>query len=207
MWIRADETSFTIVLKDKKEILLKYPEATIWESLDFLEVVNKKDFSLIEYIYNFILQFWDKQITKQEFQDNITLEFWEFMQQIKTSRFSGIFEEKKENPEKIEENPEDNEKKGFDLDDIEKDLAKILTYLSPKMARDPKYIMQNYSWSELTYWAKWYVYQDNEQTKEWRERNRALENNDHIDKNKDFYEKEFEKLDLYLKKQQLWKKN
>lgn len=69
------------------------------------------------------------------------------------------------------------------------------------MSRDPKYIRKNYTWAEAIFWANEFIFQENEKTEEGRKRNKALEVKENIEENKDFYDAEFAKLDLYLKKQ------
>lgn len=207
MKIKPDDYKFFIKLKDWSEIKLEYPEATIWESLDFLETISMANFSLIEYIYNFMVEYWDREITKKEFENNIVLWFSEFLAQIKASRFNWIFEKNEEKEQKEEKIQDVKTKKEFSMGDIERDLAKIIAFLSPKMSIDPKAIMKKYTWSELNFWAKWYIYIENEKTEEWRKHNIAISNKAHIEKNKEFYDAEFKKLDLYLKKKEIWKKS
>lgn len=127
MDIRADEITVHLKLKGGKEIQLEYREATINESLDFLETIEKKDFSLIEYVYNFLVEYGDKKMTKKEFQENVILEFKEILEIIKKTRFSGFFEtpegETSENTEKLENEPESN------LKETKKQIGKTVSYV------------------------------------------------------------------------------
>ena len=61
--------------------------------------------------------------------------------------------------------------------------------------------MGKYTWSGAVFWAEQYIYQENEQTEEGRKRNKAIDVKNNIEENKEFYENEFEKLELFLKKQ------
>lgn len=69
------------------------------------------------------------------------------------------------------------------------------------MSKDPRAIMETYSWREVVYWAEWYIYHENEKTEEGRKANKTHETKQHIEENRDYYEGEFSKIDLYLKKQ------
>lgn len=205
MDLRADEYELTLKLRKWKEIQLEYSEATIEESLDFLETINAKSFSLIEFVFDFIEEHGNETMTKKEFQENVVMEFSEILDILKQTRFAGIFwsenQEEKEKQVATEIDPEEM------LENTKKELGKTIAYISPKMSLDPKRIIKEYTWREVIYWAEWYIYHDNEKTEEGRKANRTYENKQHIDANREEYEKEFAKLDLYLKKQKEWKKN
>ena len=198
MDIRADQHTVILQLKDKKEIKLEYHEATINEAIDFLEVINERNFSLIEFVYNFIEKHGDRSMTKTEFQENVMLEFSEILEIIKKTRFAGFFDiEPEEISEKGKNYEIDQEKV---LKNLKKEIGKTVAFFSINCKVDPKKVMENYSWREVIYWSNWYIYHENEETEEGRKLNRTYETKEHIEENKEYYDEEFKKLDLYLNK-------
>ena len=60
--------------------------------------------------------------------------------------------------------------------------------------------MQTYTWREVIHWVNWAIYHENEKTEEGRKLNKTYENKENIEQNRGYYEEQFSKIDLYLKK-------
>lgn len=66
------------------------------------------------------------------------------------------------------------------------------------MAIDPNGILEKYTWRQITFWTKHYLYNERQKTEEGQKENKKIENKEYTDK----YEKEIKetlgRLDRYL---------
>lgn len=70
------------------------------------------------------------------------------------------------------------------------------------MSKDPKFILNNYTFGELSFWAAKYIYRENQKTEEGRKLNEKTENDAYFEENRENIEKQLEAVDLYLKKKE-----
>ena len=182
------------ILNRKRSILLNFEEASVRETLEFLEKVDKANFEIIEFIYKFFEKASNWKLNKKVFSKYIANNLSLILQILKKTYIKGVFwEEKKVIKEKEGEEPEN-----LDQEDFKKDFGRLIAFLTTRMAIDPNGILEKYTWRQITFWTKHYLYNERQKTEEGQKENKKIENKEYTDK----YEKEIKetlgRLDRYL---------
>lgn len=179
-----------------KVIILEGKEASVEETLEFLEKTEKLDFQIIEYIYNFFNKSSKWKINKKIFVKYIANNLEEILGIMKKAYIKGVFDDKPvEKKEKTEEFTYKT-----DLEDVIISFSRVIAFLTPRMSIDPNSLIQNYTWRQVQFWVKHYLYNEREKTKEGQEENKKEDNKRKIEKNKAEIDAELMKIDNYLKK-------
>jgi hypothetical protein len=88
----------------------------------------------------------------------------------------------------------------MDMEAFKRDFARLVAFLSKPMATGPNEILKTYTWGQINFWTKHYLYNERQKTEEGQKENKKIENKEYTDK----YEKEIKetlgRLDRYLKK-------
>lgn len=179
-----------------KVIILEGQEATIEETLDFIEKTEKADFEIIEFLYNFFERTSKGKINKKIFKKYIANNLDQILEILKKSYIKGVFEEVKE---------EETEKKDdfsykTDREDVILSFGRLLAFLTEKMSIDPNGILRTYTWRQINFWAQHYLYLEREKTTEGQKINKREDNKRKIDKNKAEIDEELKKIENYLNK-------
>lgn len=182
-----------------KIIILEGQEASIEETLDFLEKTEKLDFQIIELIYNFFNKSSKGKIDKKIFSKYIANNLEEILGIMKKVYIKGIFDDKPLEEVKKQEKLEEFNYK-TDQEDIIISFARVIAFLTPRMSADPNTLLQKYTWRQIQFWTKHYLYNEREKTKEGQEINKKEDNKRKIDKNKEEIDAELKKINDYLNK-------
>lgn len=182
-----------------KIIILEWKEASVEETLEFLEKTEKIDFQIIEYIYNFFNKSSNWKINKKIFSKYIANNLQEILDLMKKVYIKGVFEDKPLEEVKKEEKNEEFTYK-TDLEDVIISFSRVIAFLTPKMSIDPNNLIKNYTWRQVQFWVKHYLYNEREKTKEGQEENKKEDNKRKIDKNKAEIDAELSKINKYLSK-------
>lgn len=183
-------------LNRDKVIILEGEEASILKTLEFMEKSEKADFEIIEFIYNFFNTCSKGKINKKIFTKYIANNLGIILEIIKKTYIKGVYDsnigEKQEKTGEFEYKT--------DKEDIIISLARVIAFLTEKMSIDPNKLLETYTWRQIQFRTKHYLYLEREKTEKGREENQKEDNKRKIDKNKAELEAEFAKLENYLKK-------
>ncbi len=151
---RLIRKEYDLVLKFwKKEIIFKYEEATAYEVLKFIQEMKKENFSLIEWLYDFLN---DKtKLSKKEFAKTLT-SFENVFTAVQNSYFFNVFNKKKSLRQTRDKMP----------------FNAYICAVSEYCKIDPLTLIKKYTFRQLEYFAEWVVYNLNSKTKEGVKRNR-----------------------------------
>lgn len=180
----------------KKSVLLEFWEASIGETLEFIEKIERADFRSIEYLYNFFEKSSKGKINKKIFSKYIANNLEQILDILKKTYVKGVFSI--ENEEKAREKQEIPEK--MDVEEFERDLGRLLAFLSEKMSIDPNGILKTYTWRQLNFWTKHYLYLERQKTAEGQKQNKKEENKEHVKKHKTEIDQTLGQLEKYLQK-------
>lgn len=191
--IKIKLKGYNIFNRDKS-ITVNFKEATIEETIDFLEKMEKGDFQIIELIYKIFSEGSKGKINKEIFRKYITNNISMILDILKKTYIKGVFnEESTEKDQKTDEKP-----KKMDIEEFYKDFGRLLAFLTNKMSIDPSRLIKTYTWSQLSFWTKHYLYNERNKTEEGRKENKREDNKDYIEKNKEEIEKSMRNIDKYL---------
>lgn len=200
--MQKDIFSVTIKLKwysifnRSKNILLEFEEASIEETLEFLEKIEKADFSTIQYLYEFFKKTSKGKINKKIFSKYIGNNLETILQILKKTYIKGVYNtDISENMENKQEIPEK-----MDVEDFLKDFGRLLAFLTDKMSIDPNGILKTYTWRQLNFWTKHYLYNERAKTEEGQKENKKQENKEYVEKNKEEIENSLKQIEKYLNK-------
>jgi len=132
-------------------ITLKYQQATMRETIDFLIESQKDWFKYLEWLYNFISS---KTNISREIFDQMLWDANKIFEAIKSTYFRWVF-------------TADGKKS-----DSETPFSSYLVLLAKELSLDPLSIIDRYTFEQIAYLTEWIVWNYNEQTPEWRKRNR-----------------------------------
>jgi len=139
-----------------KEIIVKYKQAYIQELLEFLTESQNDNFDLLGYIFDFIEK--NANITLlQEEKNEIMPKVVEIFEKLKNTLFKSFFTIKK------------------GVSGSKWPFSSFLMIICDKFSCDPKYLLENYTWEQITdenSYIDWIIWNANEQTKEWRQKNK-----------------------------------
>jgi len=158
-----------------KIILLKYKEASVLEVIEFLQLEKQ----IIEYFSDFILK--NSNATKKDLW-KIILNFDKIWEKINNTFLK--FENK--NTIKKTNNSKNSETISW--------FNSYLVILSEKLNIDPLELLKKYTLRQFNYLTEWIIYNANDKTKEWKQKNRMDDiqkqrenlNNEDAKKIKDF---------------------
>lgn len=156
---------------------LKLKQASLKECIEFQFELQQEWFKLELWIYEFLNSHWI--VLKLE--DLLKIDLNKFTQTLFDTRFKWFFGKRKVSNDSMP-------------------LEAYIMLLSEKFNRDPDYIIEKYTPEQLTYYTDWIIYNANEQTPEWRRKNKINLKMKEIkkeDKNKDL--EEIKALELKLK--------
>jgi len=88
----------------------------------------------------------------------------------------------------------------MDVEEFERDLGRLLAFLSEKMSIDPNGILKTYTWRQLNFWTKHYLYLERQKTAEGQKQNKKEENKEHVKKHKTEIDQTLGQLEKYLQK-------
>lgn len=177
----------------KKSRILRFKQATAYETLKFLEQVKDDDFNAVLWCFDFLNNEciaqnkfpFVKNVSKREFMKYLP-EFEKIFSIILDKRFKWSFEsEQKQDEEQEDEMP----------------FNAYLVLLSEKLNVDPLTLLKNYTFEQIGELSKGMVYVLNMQTEEWRAKNKRqaiAEKMKKVDKEK--LNEAFNKLISYHKK-------
>jgi hypothetical protein len=194
--MKPDKKGILGLFYREKHIVLRYPDANIIDCVEFLEILGKNDFALIEYLYNFLNDFGQKKIDKKTFKKYYVHNLGKVLALLRKSRFKGLFDT--EGGESIEESEENNVDFETIIEEFKESLSKSIAFLSGKMGIDPKNIQKNYSFREFKYWEEYYYYIERLKTEEGQKENEKMDTAKRVKREKHIYEAGFEKLEKYL---------
>jgi len=180
-------------LVKNKFLILEGKEASIEETLEFLEKTEKANFEAIEYLYNFLDKASKWKINKKIFKKYILNNISDILKIIKKTYIKGVFEEKTK--EKIEEK---KEKIPMSFEDIQENLGDLLAFLSEKMCIDPNRILKKYTWRQIDFRTKKYIRRERDKTKEGRKINEREDTGKEIAKHKTEIDKSLKRIEKYL---------
>lgn len=179
-----------------KVIILEGLEATIEETLEFIEKTEKADFEIIEFLYNFFEKCSKWKINKKIFSKYIANNLTEIIEILKKTYIKGVFEEGK-----TEIKPENDEfSYKMDKEDILVSFGRLLAFLTEKMSIDPNGILRTYTWRQINFRTQHYLYLEREKSLEGQKINKREDNKRKIDKNRAEIDEELKKIENYLNK-------
>lgn len=184
--------------KKNSYIVLKYQQANLIECVEFLEILGRQDFTLIEYLYDFITSYGDKKIDKKTFQKYYIHNLSKVLELLRNTRFRGLFDTEEEKEEK-EENPL-IDPRDFEAitEEFKDNLGKSIAFLSGKMGLDPKSIQKTYNFQEFKYWEEHYYYIERFKTEEGAKENQKLDQAKRVKREEHVYKAAFDHLEKYL---------
>jgi len=139
-----------------KEIIVRYKQAYIKQLLEFLEESQEESFDLILYVCNFI-EINGKITLTDEQREEIEPKIVEIFKKLQETLFKSFF---------------NDTKGGWGS---KWPFSSFLMIICDKFACDPKYLIENYTWEEITsedWYTDWIIWNVNEQTKEWQQKNK-----------------------------------
>lgn len=155
-----------------------YEQFSMYECLEFSYMIQKKDFKIEDWIYNFLK---DKIEIKPT--DLINIDLDKLMKVLLDTAFKGFFSDKKEQKDWMP-------------------FEAYIMFLSEKFSLNPDDLLKKYTPEQINYYTEWIIYNLNEQTEEWQKRNRINREMKEY-KNSIDEEKEKEELKELLKKMDL----
>lgn len=193
--VKINLKGYNIFNKDKT-LILNFEEASIEETLDFLEKIERGDFQIIELIYKIFEKASKWKINKRIFSKYIANNLETILEILKKTYIKWVFaKEKQEKEEKKEEKPNK-----IDTEEFLKDFGRLLAFLTEKMAIDPNSLLKNYTWRQITFWTKHYLYNERSKTEEGQKENKKEENREYVEKNKTEIDKSIKAIEKYLNK-------
>ena len=142
---------------------LKYNQATVYECIDFSYTIQQEWFKLEDWIYEFL----NDKIKLQK-TDLLKVDLSKFIDMLYSSLFKWFFVKSTSSGKSIP-------------------YASYVVFLSEKLHIDPNNILNTYTPEQLSFYTDWIIYNINEQTKEWRNKNKInqdIKNTSQSDKDK-----------------------
>lgn len=127
---------------------LVYEQLSLYDCLEFSYEIQKQDFKLEDWIYNFL-----KNKIKIKKQDLLKIDLNKFMDVLFDTAFKDFFSKKKGNWESIP-------------------YEAYIMFLSEKFSIDPDTLIKRYTPEQINYYTEGIIYNLNEQTKEWQKKNK-----------------------------------
>lgn len=165
--------------------------------------MNSKDFSLIEYLFDFLNTYGDKKIDKKLFEKYYIHNLSKVLDTLRNTRFRGVFGDIGQvSEEKEEEDTIDPEDIPNITEEFREGLAKSIAFLTSRMGIDPKTLQKNYNFEEFRYWENYYYYIERSKTEEGQKENKRLDTAKRMEREKHLYDRAFQKLENYLNSKQ-----
>jgi len=133
-----------------KNILLTFNQAKMIEILKFIECSKKKDFDLWIWTINFVKEHW--KLSKRD-EWNIYFQSGKIFEQLKNTYFKWLFKDTKAN-----------------WDDTP--IISLITFIAKESAISTLDILYKMTYEELELVCEWVIWNLNEQTKQWQQKNR-----------------------------------
>ena len=136
-----------------KKIKLLFNQAKVINILKFLNDLEKKDFNLNIWIWDFIKQYSTKRISNKEL-EAIYLNWDKIFEQIKNTYFKWIFKW--------------NKTKNTNYSPI----SSLLSFICKEWWVNGYDLLYKMTWDDIMLFAEWGIWNLNEQTKKWKKLNR-----------------------------------
>ena len=191
--VRLKLKSYSFLKRDRV-IILNIEEASIEKTLEFLEIMEKVDFKIIELIYNIFRKASNGKINKKIFKKYIGNNLETILEILKKTYIKWVYEEN------IQEKITEETPKKLDKDDFLKDFGRLLAFLTNKMSIDPNNLLKTYTRRQIRFWIKHYLYIERAKTEGGQKENKKQDSKDYNTKHKKQIEASLSVIDKYLNK-------
>lgn len=138
-----------------KKIKVNYKQAVVKDVIDFFDKIERKELDISEWIINFIYKYGDKKIDDHD-KWQIYIYHEKLWKHIKKTFFKGVFS--------------DSGKKSKDPSP----LSSVIAFVSKHWGVNGYDLIHKMTFEELKFYAEGIVWNLNEQSKDWKRRNKLL---------------------------------
>ena len=138
---------FELEINLKKKHILSYKQATLYECIEFSYKIKQDDFDILKWVEQFILD--NSFIQRNEL---ILIDMQKIIDVLMSTMFREYFWK-------------GNSTSSYPFE------AYIMS-ISEKFSIDPVSVMKQYTPEQIKYLVDWIIYNNNEQSKEWKKRNK-----------------------------------
>lgn len=208
---KLQKTFFNITFAFKRKFLfisytrrikLQYSEATISESLDFLEILEADGQWLLEYLVDFLEETTQGKYWEKFFYKNIIPELGKFIDILRDTKYRAVFQVKKGN--EVNKAKKQLENMSSWIAEIEEQVWKMAVFLSMHTSMDFISILNKYTFSQISFAIGKVIYYKNEKTEEGRKENERIDNKKYFSKHKKSIDSQIARIDLFYKNQKKW---